>query len=197
MSLQWVNIHGSSRYWNAGLWRSFLLKWALWRPLPLTAVHSALGVPPELPGVPCGVWHPAVKPTDFPTGLLGPHRGCTISVHPIPVTAHSPVATCHLGACYELNWSESASHSVVSDSLWPPGSSVHGFLQARILEWVAIPFSRGSCQARDGTWLSHTAGRLCPLSHQGKPPWAELCPLQNSYAEVITSRTSECDYIWR
>ena len=106
MSLQWVNIHGSSRYWNAGLWRSFLLKWALWRPLPLTAVHSALGVPPELPGVPCGVWHPAVKPTDFPTGLLGPHRGCTISVHPIPVTAHSPVATCHLGACYELNWSE-------------------------------------------------------------------------------------------
>ena len=26
-----------------------------------------------------------------------------------------------------------------------PGSSVHGILQARILEWVAIPFSRGSC----------------------------------------------------
>ena len=26
----------------------------------------------------------------------------------------------------------------------PPGSSVHGILQARILEWVAIPFSRGS-----------------------------------------------------
>ena len=39
--------------------------------------------------------------------------------------------------------SQSASHSVVSDSLWPvdcspPGSSVHGILQARILEWVAI-----------------------------------------------------------
>ena len=39
--------------------------------------------------------------------------------------------------------------SVVSDSLGPmdrspPGSSVHGILQARILEWVAIPFSRGS-----------------------------------------------------
>ena len=31
----------------------------------------------------------------------------------------------------------------------PPGSSVHGFLQARILEWVAIPFSRGSFQSRD------------------------------------------------
>ena len=32
-----------------------------------------------------------------------------------------------------------------------PGSSVHGFFQARILEWVAIPFSRGSSQPRDRT----------------------------------------------
>ena len=30
-----------------------------------------------------------------------------------------------------------------------PGSSVHGILQAKILEWVAIPFSRGSSQPRD------------------------------------------------
>ena len=45
--------------------------------------------------------------------------------------------------------SESVSHSIVSDSLRPhgcspPGSSVHGNLQARILEWVAITFFRGS-----------------------------------------------------
>ena len=33
----------------------------------------------------------------------------------------------------------------------PPGSSVHGILQARILEWVAIPFSRGSSQRKDQT----------------------------------------------
>ena len=31
----------------------------------------------------------------------------------------------------------------------PPGSSVHGILQARILEWVAMPFSRGSSQPKD------------------------------------------------
>ena len=31
----------------------------------------------------------------------------------------------------------------------PPDTSVHGILQARILEWVAIPFSRGSSQPRD------------------------------------------------
>ena len=46
----------------------------------------------------------------------------------------------------------------------PPGSSVHGVLQARILqarfsrqlqEWVAMPFSRGSSQPRDGTQVSH------------------------------------------
>ena len=36
----------------------------------------------------------------------------------------------------------------------PPGSSVHGILQARILEWVAISFSRGSSQPRDGTCIS-------------------------------------------
>ena len=36
----------------------------------------------------------------------------------------------------------------------PPGSSVHGIPQARILEWVAIPFSRGSSQPRDGTHIS-------------------------------------------
>ena len=41
-------------------------------------------------------------------------------------------------------------------TLWtvaPPGSSVHGILQARILEWVAIPSSRGSSQPRDWTCI--------------------------------------------
>ena len=40
-----------------------------------------------------------------------------------------------------------------------PGSSLHGILQARILEWVAISFSRGSSQLRDRTWVSCIAGR--------------------------------------
>ena len=39
-----------------------------------------------------------------------------------------------------------------------PGSSVHGILQASRLEWVVIPFSRGSSQPRDGTWVSCIAG---------------------------------------
>ena len=40
----------------------------------------------------------------------------------------------------------------------PPGSSVHGILQARILEWVAMPSSRGSSQPRDRAQVSRTAG---------------------------------------
>ena len=39
----------------------------------------------------------------------------------------------------------------------PPGSSVHGILQARILEWVAISSSRGSFQPRDQTCISHAS----------------------------------------
>ena len=42
----------------------------------------------------------------------------------------------------------------------PPGSSVQGIFQARILEWVATSFSRGSAQPRDWTWVSCTAGRF-------------------------------------
>ena len=42
----------------------------------------------------------------------------------------------------------------------PPGSTVHGILQARILEWLAIPFSRDSSQPRYPTWVSRIAGRF-------------------------------------
>ena len=55
----------------------------------------------------------------------------------------------------------------------PPGSSVPGILQARILEWVAFPFSKGSSQPWDRTWVSRVSciGRqvLYSLSHQGSP----------------------------
>ena len=40
-----------------------------------------------------------------------------------------------------------------------PGSFLHGILQARVLEWVAISFSRGSPQPRDWTRVSHIPGR--------------------------------------
>ena len=42
----------------------------------------------------------------------------------------------------------------------PPGSSVHGIVQARILEWITIPVSRGSSQPRDRTQVSRIVGRF-------------------------------------
>ena len=42
----------------------------------------------------------------------------------------------------------------------PPGSSVHGILQARILEWAAISFTRGSSWPKDRTQVCYTAGRF-------------------------------------
>ena len=58
----------------------------------------------------------------------------------------------------------------------PPGSSVHGILQARVLEWVAISFSRGSSQPRDRTWAAAAAAKslrssqtLCNRT-DGSPP---------------------------
>ena len=57
------------------------------------------------------------------------------------------VAQSCLTLCYPLDCS-------------PPGFSVHGILQTKILEWVAIPFSRGSSRSRDQTQVSHIVGRF-------------------------------------
>ena len=62
-----------------------------------------------------------------------------------------------------------------------PGSSVHGIFQARILEWAAISFSKGSSQPRDQTQVSCIVGRcFYHLSHQGSPregsPGKAYCP---------------------
>ena len=54
----------------------------------------------------------------------------------------------------------------------PPGFSVHGILQARILEWVAMPFSRGSSRPRDQTHVScllHWPAVSLPLVQPGNP----------------------------
>jgi len=51
----------------------------------------------------------------------------------------------------------------------PSGFSVHGILQARILEWIAIPFSRGTSQPRDQILVSCIAGRFFTVELQGSP----------------------------
>ena len=85
--------------------------------------------------------------------------------------------------------------SVVSDSLQtldcsPIGSSVNGILQARILELVAISFSRGSSWPRDQTWgLLHHRQMLYPLSHQGSP----TCRVHHANCQVGRSTSWDQD----
>ena len=57
---------------------------------------------------------------------------------------------CHVRLCDCMNWSL-------------PVFYVHGIFQARMLEWVAISFARGSSQSRDQTWVSHSTGRLLTI----------------------------------
>ena len=54
-------------------------------------------------------------------------------------------------------------------TLCEPMGIVHGILQARILAWVAFPFSRGSSQPRDQTQVSHIAVDSLPAEPEGKP----------------------------
>ena len=76
----------------------------------------------------------------------------------------------------EWKWSR----SVVSDSLLPmdcspPGSSIHGILQARILEWVTIFFSRGYFQLRTKLPSPALWADTLPLNHQGSPAFYFVC----------------------
>ena len=82
---------------------------------------------------------------------------------------------------------QSLSHVWLCDHMdcSPPGSSVHRILQARILEWVAIPFSRRSSQPRDRTQVSCIVGKFFTIwatrevlmllnCDVGEDPWESL-----------------------
>ena len=94
------------------------------------------------------------------------------------------------GICKNPMKSESVNCSVVSYSLSqscltfcdpldhsPPASSVHGILQARILEWVDIPFSRGSSWFRDQTCILYVDRQI--LYH-----WATSEALMEHYSSI-------------
>ena len=74
--------------------------------------------------------------------------------------------------------SESESGSVMPDSLWPWDYAVHGMLQARILEWIAIPFSKDL--PNPGICL-HCWWILYQLNYQGSP-WKNSSALQTFQA---------------
>ena len=73
----------------------------------------------------------------------------------------------------------------------PPGFSVHGILQARILECVAFPFFRGSSQTRDWTQVSLTSGRFFTSWETGKPKNAGvggLSLLQGTFLSQVSNQ---------
>ena len=98
-----------------------------------------------------------------------------------------------------------------------PSSSFHGILQARVLEWVAISFSRGSSRPRDQTWVSCIPGRCFNLWATREALWdyhyncwlpltwnlllliSKLCDMTDrsgaiTYTEGINSQYSCCVY---
>ena len=140
--------------------------------LPLTpeAAAPAFPAPPQLdsarsrrqmsrsawPG-PCRLeapcW-PALSPRAKPAPPGGSKRSA--SAQPLASPRHRGQS----GTSSELLVTQSCPTLCDSTDCGPPGSSAHGVLQGRILEWVAVPFSRGSSQPRDRTHVSPTAGRF-------------------------------------
>ena len=87
-----------------------------------------------------------------------PKKICTYLKHfagDLKLTQYCKSTTC-------VHVSHTQSCLILCDSMdcSPPGSWVHGIPQARILEWEAIPFSRGSSQHRDRTQVSCIAGKF-------------------------------------
>ena len=93
------------------------------------------------------------NPTDRGAWWATVHRVARVRHHlatqPPPTTPHQRICCLVTKLCPTLcePWTVA------------PGSSVHGTLQARILEWVAISFSRGSSRPRDQTQVSRIVGR--------------------------------------
>ena len=68
-----------------------------------------------------------------------------------------------------------------------PGSSIHGILQTRILEWVVMPASRGASWPRNRTWVSCIAGRVFII-------WAPRDPQNCWFVEGRDSRSRTPDW---
>ena len=67
----------------------------------------------------------------------------------------------------------------------PPGFPVHGIPQARILEWVAMPSSRGSSWRRDRISLLHWQADFLPLSHLGSSAGSQIPPKPAEWESVF------------
>ena len=77
----------------------------------------------------------------------------------------------------------------------PPGSSVHGILQARIQEWVAISFSRGSSNPGIEPECPALQMDSLPLSHQESPKFSVWDPANKTDKRQISRRKENRIYL--
>ena len=140
----------------------------------------------SIPGLGRSPWRRKWQPT--PVRLPGKFHGCLVGYSPWDCKKSDMTEQLHwfTGECSFPNAQQGTSYwlaRAISSThlpLWsevaqlcptlcdpgdcsPPGSSVHGIFQARMLEWVAISFSRGSSQPRDWIQVSRIAGRCFNL----------------------------------
>ena len=101
----------------------------------------------------------SISPSDEYSGLISFRMDCSILIHP-----HVLVATLWY---QQTKWQSEAAQSGPThcDSMdySTRDSSVHGIFRARVLEWAAISFSRGSSGPRDQTQVSHIVGRCSTI----------------------------------
>ena len=97
----------------------------------------------------CPKWKQSCQSPSYKDACKSLHPGCPAPLFPPDQAGwwcYRLVTKSHLTLCHPMDCS-------------PPGSSVRGISQARILEWVAISFSRGSSRSRDRTHIS-CSGKL-------------------------------------
>ena len=88
------------------------------------------------------------------------HHFTTVSI----VRESSNISKCSITHCFQIGfvfmkWNEMKVTQSCPTLCNPKDYTLHGILQARILDWVAFPFSKGSFQPRDGTQVSCFAGK--------------------------------------
>ena len=167
----WKFEAGMTAWWGKGprRWQTVTSRggrsWgALWGLMPQMRWSKHLPKAPPSKTIPLGIRISTCKfgeTQTFRPQHYTVHVTCTFSVvfSIFTVRSLAPLTLDHFNC---LKWSEVAQSCPTLCNPMdcsPPASSVHGILQARILEWVAISFSRGSSRPRDRTQVSRIAGR--------------------------------------
>ena len=155
-----------------------------WFPPP---AESQVCLPKE-PGKPA-LTHQTLRGSSSHSRLSGSCRLCPSPQPPLLPGPRLSFPWAHQLALVVLVVAQSSPTLCDPPGCSPPGSSVHGILQARTLEWIAIPFTRGSSRPRNQTQVSciasrfftvcATAGDQCspPCHLRQLQPWGCLCVL--------------------